>query len=108
MNLKTTKTFIKMPVIKIRNPVNENHNWSIKLKTNKTYIKKLRQWIRKKIIKVEMSITKSVKLYFFNEREKYEKNKKSLIAPKLVTNKDIRWTNRKIREHGGSFNNMVS
>jgi glutaredoxin len=55
-----------------------------------------------------MSITKSVKLYFFNEREKYEKNKKSLIAPKLVTNKDIRWTNRKIREHGGSFNNMVS
>jgi tRNA splicing ligase len=55
-----------------------------------------------------MSITKSVKLYFFNKREKYEKNKKGLIAPKLVTDRDIRWTNRKIRGYDGFFNNMVS
>jgi hypothetical protein len=54
--------------------VNENHNWNIKLKTNKTYTKKLRQQIRnKKIIKVEISTIKRVKLYFFKEKEKQQK-----------------------------------
>jgi hypothetical protein len=35
-----------------------------------------------------MSTIKRVKLYFFKEREKHEKNKKSPMAHKMVINKD--------------------